>query len=137
MPGRDPLVLTLPAPPSANRWWRRHGTTIHLSNEARDYKADAARRAGVNGATLFPDEMLSVVVVWHRDRKSGDLDKRLGVLLDALQARKQRDAPTIPGVYASDAQIVQLWARRCDEHSQIPKGHIRVTVSAYTETAEP
>ncbi len=125
-----PLVLVLPAPPSANRWWRRHGTTIHLSNEAKDYKADAAQRAGVNGATLFPTEFLSVIVVWHRDRKSGDLDKRLGVLLDALQERKQKVGPPIPGVYASDAQIVQIWARRCDEHPEIPKGFVKVEVSA-------
>ena len=123
------LVLICPEPPSANRWWRRHGTTIHLSNEAKAYKADVAQRAGVNGATLFPTELLSVIVVWHRSRKSGDLDKRLGVLLDGLQERQQKNAPPIPGVYASDAQIVQIWARRCDEHSEIPKGHVKVEVS--------
>jgi Holliday junction resolvase RusA-like endonuclease len=128
LPRVMPLILTLPEPPSANRWWRRAGTHIHLSNEAKAYKLAAAQTAGVNGATLFPTEALSVVVVWHRQKKTGDLDKRLGVLLDVLQQRKQLGAPPIPGVYATDAQIVQIWARRCDAHPEIPKGHVRIEI---------
>jgi Holliday junction resolvase RusA-like endonuclease len=63
---------------------------------------------------------VSVNMVWHRGMKSGDLDKRIGVLLDALQGT----------VYVNDSQVVQLWARRCDEHPTIPKGHVLVEVSA-------
>lgn len=117
------LTLELPAPPSANRWWRRAGNRMHLSHEAEDYKADVAKRLGwLGGATApkFPTEALTVVMVWRRDRKSGDLDKRLGVLLDALQG----------SVYYSDAQIVQLWARRCDEHPELAPGTVRVEICA-------
>lgn len=140
---RPAVVLTLPAPPSANRWWRIAGSRMHLSHEAKDYKAQAFAIAGVNGQPLFPTENLAVVVVWHRDRAAGDLDKRLGVLLDALQSIKKRvPAPTskdpkktrsitlAPGVYDNDSQVVQIWARRCDEHPEIPKGSVRVEVSA-------
>lgn len=116
----EPVLLELPAPPSANRWWRRAGNRMHLSHEAEDYKADVARRLNVHGAPHFPTERLTLVMVWRRDRKAGDLDKRLGVLLDALQG----------SVYASDAQIVQLWARRCDDHPELAPGTVRVEVCA-------
>ena len=122
-----PVVLILPAPPSANRWWRKHGTTMHLSKEAKAYKELVAVTARVHPSLIkgapaivaFPEQPLSVVIVWRRDRKAGDLDKRLGVLLDALQGV----------IYANDSQIVQIWARRCDEHPELQPGTVRVEVS--------
>lgn len=129
----EPVILELAAPPSSNRWWRRAGHRMHLSHEAEDYKKFVAwklRGMGVaNGAPVFPTEQLSVVIVWRRDRKSGDLDKRLGVILDALQ-ETTIDGVHLPGLYASDAQVVQIWARRCDEHPQLAPGTIRVEVCA-------
>lgn len=114
---------------------------MHLSHEAREYKRDVFARAGVKDAPIFPNGDLSVVVVWRRSIKSGDLDKRLGILLDALQSIRQRvpdeSAPgkmrlvvTAPGVYDSDAQVAQIWARRCDEHDSLAPGSMRVEVSA-------
>jgi Holliday junction resolvase RusA-like endonuclease len=141
----DTLVLVLPEPPSANRWWRSGRGRMHLSHEAVAYKADAFQRAGVNGVPLYPDGEISVRVVWHRDRKAGDLDKRLGILLDALQSIKKRvKAPTpkkpkatrlvvlAPGVYDNDSQVVQIVAARVDAHPTIPKGHVRVEVGPAT-----
>lgn len=113
------IVLVLPEPPSANRWWRRHGATMHLSREAKDYKSAVALRARCPEKPVFETEPVSVVIVWRRDRKAGDLDKRLGVLLDALQGV----------VYANDSQVVQIWARRCDEHPELKPGTVRVEVS--------
>lgn len=126
----QPVALVLPEPPSANVWWRRHGSVMHLSHDARDYKADVALRAGVNGKPIFPDQPLTIVIVWRRARKSGDLDKRLGVLLDALQSWTDTKGLRHPGVYENDAQIVQIWARRCDEHPDLAPGMVRVEVSA-------
>lgn len=105
--------IALPEPPSANRWWRRAGNRIHLSNEARKYKENIAQLGG-RGVLDGP---VRVTVDWYRSRKSGDLDKRLGVVLDALQ-----------GVfYASDAQIVALAARRFED----PKNpRVEITVEA-------
>lgn len=114
------VLLELPECPSANRWWRRAGSHMHLSHEAKAYKADVAQRLGVNGAPVFPTEALTVIVVWRRQRKSGDLDKRLGVLLDSLQG----------SVYQTDAQIVQIWARRCDDHPIVAAGMMHVEVFA-------
>jgi crossover junction endodeoxyribonuclease RusA len=95
------LTFTLPVPPSANRWWRKWKNRMVLSDEARNYKAlvkAAYKRAEIRGE-------IAVEVTWHRERRSGDLDKRLGVVLDSLQ-----------GVaYATDAQIVRLTATRRED----------------------
>lgn len=104
------LRLILPDPPSANRWWRRAGTHMHLSTEARRYKAAVAQ----SHARMAPlDGPVAVSLTWYRARRAGDLDKRLGIVLDALQ-----------GVaYTTDAQIVRLSASRHDD-----KHHPRVEV---------
>lgn len=111
--------LTLPEPPSSNRWWRQ--TVIpaakgrparamtYLSEEAREYKADAA----VLVRTTPIDGPVRVSLDWFRGRAAGDLDKRIGVILDALQGR----------FYHNDAQIVELRARRFDD-----KGKARIVV---------
>lgn len=108
------VSVTLPEPPSANRWWRRAGTHMHLSTAARDYKD---RVAALGGFThRFVDGPICVTVAWYRGRKAGDLDKRLGVLLDALQ-----------GVaYTTDAQITELHATRHDDKTN-PRVEITVT----------
>lgn len=104
------LVMTLPEPPSANRWWRKWRNRMVLSPEARQYKAFALVRViaatGLHASRfpLFPTAPIRVTVTWYRGRKSGDLDKRLGVVLDALQ-----------GIgYRNDGQIVDLVAERID-----------------------
>lgn len=81
-----------------------------LSDEARQYKqlvAMAYRRVELRGD-------VAVSLTWYRERRSGDLDKRLGVILDSLQGI----------AYATDAQITHLTARRIDD----PK-HARVVVT--------
>lgn len=101
--------FTMPEPPSANRWWRtttkktKKGfrTITYLSEEARDYKASIARV----GSSMLLDGPISVSIDWFRGMASGDLDKRIGVVLDAMQ-----------GVfYSNDKQIVELHARRFDD----------------------
>lgn len=104
------LTLTLPEPPSANRWWRKWKNRMVLSTEARQYKAFALVRVvaatGLHASRfpLFPTAPIRVTLTWYRGRKSGDLDKRLGVVLDALQ-----------GIgYRNDGQIVAIVAERLD-----------------------
>lgn len=116
------ITLHLPEPPSANKWWRRAGTHMHLSNEARAYKGLVKRHVIAlfvkdTHPTLvrFPVEDVRVTLHWVRGRKSGDLDKRIGVVLDALQGV----------VYANDKQIVEIHASRSDNKG---KASLRVTV---------
>lgn len=82
-----------------------------LSDEARAYKSLVCathRRRELRGN-------ISVAIDWHRGRKSGDLDKRIGVVLDALQ-----------GVaYENDSQIVELSALRFESPNN-PRVVVRV-----------
>ena len=118
-----PIVLVLPEPISANRYWRTHGNVTYKTREAKAYcelVAALAHEHLVNGGPAFPDGDVTVVLVWHRSRKAGDLDNRSKVLYDALQGT----------VYADDKQIAQDWRRRCDEHPTLQPGTVRVEISA-------
>jgi crossover junction endodeoxyribonuclease RusA len=106
-----PIELELPEPPSANRWWRNFRGRMVLSKEARDYKAMVA--AGVAGVRPIKGRV-RIQITWERKRKSGDLDKRVGILLDALQGI----------AYANDKDIVKLEAERLDLPSR--RGIVRV-----------
>lgn len=110
------MMLTLREPPSANRWWRNVNGRMVTSREAREYKEHVASNAALRKIPLVAGP-ISLAVTWYRGRKSGDLDKRLGVLLDALQ-----------GVaYANDSQIVEIHAYRTDTDPKHPR--VEVTVS--------
>lgn len=101
MDNRRGRRFTLPEPPSANRWWRNYRGRMVLSPAARKYKDNLAQLKGL-AVTEGP---VSVGLWWYRGRKSGDLDKRIGVILDALQGI----------LYVNDAQIVELVARRYED----------------------
>lgn len=95
-------TLTLPQPPSANRWWRNVNGRMVTSKEAREYKALIAV---LGDSKKLPAGPVRLTIDWYRERKSGDLDKRLGVCLDALQGV----------LYDNDSQITELIARRHDD----------------------
>lgn len=122
--GLAAVRLTLPEPPSANRWWRKWKNRMVLSTEARDYKAfvlvKAVASLGFHRSAfpLFRPQPVAVTITWDRKRKSGDLDKRLGVLLDSLQGI----------AYQNDSQIVKLVATRTDHGT----GTVEVLVEAWS-----
>lgn len=119
---QSPVIVVLPEPPAANRYLRTHGHTTYKTREAKAYcelvwaLTFKFRR---DGRPAFPVGDVSVIVVWHRKRKAGDLGERTKVLYDALQGT----------LYTDDKQIAQDWRRRVDEHKEIPKGHVRIEVS--------
>lgn len=114
------MRLTLHVPPSANRWWRNVAGRMVTSREARLYKKAAALSALCQGIQAPLSGPISIRVDWYRARKSGDLDKRIGVLLDALQ----------DVAYLNDSQIVELHATRSDAEPHNPR--VEVTVSPLT-----
>lgn len=114
------MRLTLHEPPSANRWWRNVNGRMVTSRQARLYKAAAGLSAICQGIREPITGPVSLTVTWYRGRASGDLDKRLGVLLDALQ-----------GVcYENDSQIVELHAHRSDADKRNPRVEVTVEPAA-------
>jgi crossover junction endodeoxyribonuclease RusA len=112
------VTVELPEPPSANRWWRHVAGRVVTSREARTYKQAVANRLTIARVRPIPaPQPVAVSVVWFRGRRSGDLDKRLGVLLDALQGT----------AYDNDSQVTRIHAERHDDPGA---ARVLVTVEA-------
>jgi len=117
------MIVTIPYPPSANRYWRIfRGRAVH-SKAATDYKK--AIRSMVESEPT--DEPVQLAVILHpKQNKDGsecktiiDLDNCLKVALDALQ-----------GVaYLNDKQVRKITAEYGDP---LPDGGLTVTVSTIT-----
>lgn len=133
----EPVVIELPEPPTANKWWRYrrgqqgkggHGQ-MYLSESAKAYKSAVWMLCGkfrrFDGGVLFDASTeIALSVFWRRGALrtpngglyyAGDLDKRLGVLLDALQG----------SIYVNDSQVVELHAFRLDAPENSP-GSVKV-----------
>jgi len=96
--------LTLPIPPSANRYWRSVGGRVLVSQEARDYKATAGWMAKAQGCDMATGEVTVHVDVFRPQRR-GDLDNYLKILLDAMAGI----------LWADDDQITGIVAHRYDD----------------------
>lgn len=96
------IVLTLPVPPPANRYWRSDRGHIHKSSEAKAYIEQVALLSRAAQVEMFQKPAhLSLTLLWRRTEKRGDLDGRIKIVLDALQGF----------AYENDSQIVELHAR--------------------------
>lgn len=117
------ISLTLPMPPSSNRYWRtiayiskktrKPAAATFVSDEAKKYKADVAKIASLS-VLIFSEIAISVKV--FRERRSGDLDNRLKVLCDAMQGV----------IYADDKQIVKIAAERFEDKKN-PRVEVEIT----------
>lgn len=106
--------VTLPVPPSTNRYWRKYRNKIVVSDEAKDYKEAAGLLALAAGVVCLEGDVIIAVDV-YRHEKRGDLDNYLKVLLDALQ-----------GVaYRNDSQIIEIRARRFDDKKR-PRAEVTI-----------
>lgn len=94
------LELSLPWPPSGNRYWRHwQGRTI-LAKPARDYRKAVAIAVMQQGAKLnLADHLAVQASMTAPDRRKRDLDNYWKQLADALQHA---------GVYIDDSQIQAL-----------------------------
>lgn len=114
------LTLTLPVPPSANRYWRSfvnkrtRRAMVVRSAEANAYRKEV-QKLGV-GIEPIPRGMeVFVQMTWYRAARRGDLDNRIKVMLDALEGI----------AYEDDAQVRELHAWR-EEDKENPR--VEVTV---------
>lgn len=113
------LHLTMPEPPSANRYWRHVGTKVLLAKEAREYRAMGRVAYAESTGTLrvrFPEGPIAITLRWFRGRKSGDLDNRIKQALDALAGC----------AYTDDSQIEEL---HCFRYDAPRKARLEVTIS--------
>jgi len=113
------MNLTLPYPPSANRYWRVWNGRAVKSEEARNYQT-AARLVGLQqkakqGVRGLESGPVKVLIRVYRPAKRGDLDNALKVLFDAMA-----------GVaYLDDSQVVEIRALRFESKSN-PRVEIEV-----------
>lgn len=109
------MKITLPYPPSANRYWRNYQGRVALSEEAQQYKRDVGLFCGArNMQPVIGDVQL--VLNFYRPRKAGDLDNLLKVTLDALNG----------WAYVDDKQVVEINARRFED-KEYPRVEVVVT----------
>jgi crossover junction endodeoxyribonuclease RusA len=98
--------LELTMPPSSNRYWRigNHGR-LYRSDAAEEYMDDCGLLARQQKFGEPIEGNVAISMKFYRARKSGDLDNRIKVLLDALQGI----------AYADDKQVTELHAYRFDD----------------------
>lgn len=96
------IYLTIPWPPSANRYYRAVKGRSILSKEARDYRAAVV--ALVKQEQPFTGRLAVHLHAFPPDKRRFDVDNRCKQVLDALQHA---------GVYVDDGQIDKLSIQRC------------------------
>ncbi len=113
------MKITLPYPPSANRYWRYVSGVMVLSREAREYRkmvANSCLIQGVRRERHCESGPVSIKLAYFRPRKAGDLDNMLKQPLDALRGI----------LYEDDKQISEIHAKRFDDKDR-PRVEIEIT----------
>lgn len=111
------LTITLPYPPSVNRYWRQWQGRTLISAAGRAYRTEAMRAALQVRKTAYDTSRLRVTIeATMPDRRKRDLDNLPKAVLDAL---------THAGVWADDEQIDELTIRRA---GVAKPGHVVVVV---------
>lgn len=108
------MTHRFPLPPSSNRYWRLAKGRLIVSDEARDYKTTVAMLAKCARVEQLTGPV-AVTVAIYRERKSGDLDNFLKILLDAMQGL----------FYANDAQVREIHASLHEDRHE-PRCEVQV-----------
>ena len=107
--------IRFPLPPSANKYWRYVRGRVIVSSEAQDYKTTVAMLARCARVKLLTGPV-AVEVAVYRERKSGDLDNFLKILIDAMAG----------SFYQNDSQIREIHASLCEDKHD-PRVEVAVT----------
>jgi crossover junction endodeoxyribonuclease RusA len=99
------IELTLPWPPSVNRYWRTFQGRMIISAEGRAYREAVADHVlKQRGAKNLAGKLVVEIEAWRPDNRRRDLDNLLKAALDGC---------TNAGVWEDDSNIVDLriyWA---------------------------
>ena len=109
------IRLSLPEPPSANRYWRMAGKYLHRSNEAERYIEQVALRVRLAGVRKITGAV-ELRFVWYRKKRTGDLDNRVKVLQDALRH----------GAFGDDGKVRRLICEMSDDDPLHPRVEVLV-----------
>ncbi len=99
------IELTLPYPPSANRYWRWVKGRMLVSREALSYRQAVGLAVIVAGRPRAEGRLAVDIEAHPPDGRQRDLDNTLKCMLDAL---------ALAGVYEDDSQVDDLRIRRCE-----------------------
>ena len=115
--------VILPLPPTVNHYTVNTGRGGRaLTDEARNWKK-AAELAVYHAHLVRYDGPVAVTLHVYRERKTGDLDNRAKLTLDALNGH----------AWGDDAQVVELHAYRRDDAAN-PR--VEVEIRTVTEVTE-
>ena len=89
-------VLSLPYPPSVNRYWRHVGPRVLVSREGRSYRQRVRSLLAAQGIPTFTGRLLMTVTLHPPDRRRRDLDNPQKCLADSIVRA---------GVIGDDSQI--------------------------------
>ena len=99
------ITLTLPWPPSVNKYWRTFQGRMIISAEGRSYRKAVADQVLIQrGAKHYAGKLRVNIEVYRPDNRRRDLDNLLKAVLDGC---------THAGVWEDDSNIVDLriyWA---------------------------
>lgn len=99
------IELTLPWPPSVNRYWRTFQGRMIISAEGRSYRKAVADQVLIQrGAKHYEGSVRVEIEAFRPDKRKRDLDNLLKAVLDSC---------THAGVWVDDSNIVDLriyWA---------------------------
>lgn len=105
----EPVRLSLPYPPSTNRYWRNWRGRMVIAKEAREYKARVAEHAALDDVRTIDGWISLRLYLRPKARKTErhqepdshrvlDIDNACKIALDALQGV----------LYADDKQVVRI-----------------------------
>lgn len=110
-------MITLPWPPSVNRYWRSVNGRVLIAAAGRQYRMDVELVAAIKNFKRHGDANVVVRInAWFPDKRRRDIDNVLKAPLDALTAAQ---------VWDDDSQIVHLSIRRAG----IDRAHPRLEIA--------
>ena len=113
-------MISLPWPPSVNRYWRSAMGRVLISEEGRRYRAHVARWCLLGGIQKT-DKRLCVSIIAHApDGRRRDLDNLLKAPLDAL---------THAGAWEDDSQISDLRIMWGKPSKPSRPGYLEITIT--------
>lgn len=109
------IRLTLPFPPSVNRYWRHVGNRVLVSKAGREYRSVVTELMKRQKLKKHDGELIVDISLIPADRRRRDVDNSLKALLDAMQSG---------GAYDDDSQIVRLTVEKFDPETEAPRSEI-------------